>query len=759
VDITRRQLLTLLPAAAVAVGSGELCSSQSTNNTELRSNILYSGQGWTIYGNPEEHSFALHQADLGAVVSSLKLNVLHDGTLQNTNNWHISPAPDGIRVISNDSTATTWEIKLTKTDVHITCTNEQGVVYGIVPAPQSRIVARIADPQKIQTVHSPKSEDYTGTDFDERFYVPSEAGDVMYLSLGLIDGERLRSLFDRPSNIAIAFSPDGQLRRNASNPLVMDLTAPAKGGTALISLLFNYFTEVLGNPRYVPYDDSRHATAPTGWNSWLAFFDQSTEQDIVEAADWVAANLKPYGMVHLQQDDGYSKPEARHWVKEWDAEKYPHGPEWLANYIRSKGLIPGFWSQPYSLCITGTKPEWFLRGGQGKVAMDYLGGGELDFTRPDVIQDYWRPILTEMKRQGWEYLKFDMGSTVETWKDYRNNFYDKSQTPYDISHKTLTIFREILGPDMWFTDHPDVSGARIGLVDVVGCGQDPGPGWRQLNHFLRAISNNTYQNHIIWYSDPDCIVLRGKPTRADAKQGNTEFATFEEARTAASLLSITGLQLLSGDDLLNLEPDRVDLIKKIIPIMPIFPVDLFGRSRAYSRYPKIFDLKVNMPSGIYDVVAVTNWGEAPSERTVAFGNDLGLNTARSYVVFDFWEQKLLGTYQDDFTIPIPSHGTRVFAVHPESDHPMLLGTNRHITGAFGIERQGWKPEQRILEGLTQTVPNAEYQLFIYVPEDMQVKRVTVDGRANVYSIEAKQLLTVGFLGLDHPAEWSIEFGE
>jgi len=79
-------------------------------------------------------------------------------------------------------------IKLTKTDVHITCTDEQGVVSGIVPAPQSRIVARIADPQKIQTVHSPKSDDYTGTDFDERFYVPSEAGDVMYLSLGLIDG-------------------------------------------------------------------------------------------------------------------------------------------------------------------------------------------------------------------------------------------------------------------------------------------------------------------------------------------------------------------------------------------------------------------------------------------------------------------------------------------------------------------------------------------------------------------------------------------
>jgi hypothetical protein len=42
---------------------------------------------------------------------------------------------------------------------------------------------------------------------------------------------------------------------------------------------------------------------------------------------------------------------------------------------------------------------------------------------------------------------------------------------------------------------------------------------------------------------------------------------------------------------------------------------------------------------------------------------------------------------------------------------------------------------------------------------MQVKRVTVDGKANVYSIDAEHLLTVGFLGLDHPAEWGIEFSE
>jgi len=69
-----------------------------------------------------------------------------------------------------------------------------------------------------------------------------------------------------------------------SQSAVMDLTAPVKGERPDQSPL-QLLTEVLGNPRYVPYDDSRHATAPTGWNSWLAFFDQS-RSNIVEAADW-----------------------------------------------------------------------------------------------------------------------------------------------------------------------------------------------------------------------------------------------------------------------------------------------------------------------------------------------------------------------------------------------------------------------------------------------------------------------------------------
>jgi hypothetical protein len=405
------------------------------------------------------------------------------------------------------------------------------------------------------------------------------------------------------------------------------------------------------------------------------------------------------------------------------------------------------------------KPEWFLRDEKGHIAMDYQGGGELDFSRPDVLREYWIPLLKTMKEQGWGYFKFDMGSTVPQWEKNKSRFYDKSKTPYDLTVETLKIFRDIMGPEIWLTNHPDNWGGRMGFLDVVGCGHDPGPGWKLMNYHFSVISNNTYQNHIIWYSDPDCIVLRDKPTRSDAGEKNREFFNLEEARTAASLLSITGLQWLSGDDMPGLEPDRVELIKKAIPILPIFPIDLFGRGRDREHYPRIFDLKVNMPSGKYDVAAVTNWSEKAATRTVSFEKDLGLSGGGTYVVFDFWKEQLVGAAQGSFQSELPAHGTAVFAIHPLAGTPRLIANNRHLTGAFGIQKQRWTAASRTLEGVSETVPGVRYALFFHVPKGISVAKVGANAAGIEHNLQPDGLLKVSFVGQKAPVEWSVTFAK
>jgi hypothetical protein len=655
-------------------------------------------------------------------------------------------------------TPATWDFRTGENTIEVRTSAVGTLLIALAPASPQRIPARFAEPDKMRVQTVGQGVDYTGEPTEERSYIPPDSPHVMYLALGSVDSSNLHGLFDRPSDIAIRFAGASRLSRDPGNSQRMRVTMPLGDSTTLISLIPDYYLKVLGMPRYVPLDDTNHKTAPTGWNHWLAFFRDVTEQDIVDATDWIKANLKDYGMLHVQLDDGFDHPSHRHWDKDWDPQKFPHGPAWLARYIKSAGLVPGLWTVPYSYCVEHGKPEWFLRDEQGKIAMDYQGGGELDFSRPDVIRDYWIPLWKNMKAQGWEYHKFDMGSTVPQWEKNKSRFYDKSKSPFDLSVETLKIFREIMGPEVWHTNHPDNWGGRMGYVDVVGCGRDPGPGWRQMNNFFEVISNNTYQNHIIWYSDPDCIVLRGKPTRSDLKRKrNTQFLNLEEARTAASLLSITGLQWLSGDDMLSLEADRVELIKKAIPILPILPIDLFGRGRDPKHYPQIFDLKVNMPSGRYDVVAVTNWSTQAEERSVSFEKELGLDSSRRYVVFDFWKERMVDAGNDGFHTELPPHGTAVFQVHARLDRPQFIANSRHLTGAFGILKQDWKSSSLTLRGSCETVANAPYSLFFHVPEGFKAEKAVAKASKIEQTMVTENLLKVSFVGQRTPVEWRVEF--
>ena len=81
------------------------------------------------------------------------------------------------------------------------------------------------------------------------------------------------------------------------------------------------------------------------------------EEDIVRNTDWIAANLEPYGFEYVQLDDGYDrgKDGEHYWTSNWDRSTFPHGPRWLAGYVKSKGLRPGL-MLPDLLFLAGSIP-------------------------------------------------------------------------------------------------------------------------------------------------------------------------------------------------------------------------------------------------------------------------------------------------------------------------------------------------------------------------------------------------------------------
>jgi hypothetical protein len=718
---------------------------------------------WNIDIDIKSEILSISNKKLGTVLDSIQLQVDREGTVSGLHGWKLVKTKNGFNINTTDPISSIWNFKISEHSVIVSPSEKESCITAIAPAPVNRFPARIADSTQMLISDSTKRIDYTGIKNEtEKYYVPGENPNVMYLSLGAIESPILHALFDKLTNTVIQFSPATFITRLPEDPSFVQVFMPLQKETPVINLIPDYFTKVLGMPKYVPYDDTYHKTAPTGWNSWLAFFRLVTEKDIVEQADFISKNLKPYGMIHCQLDDGYDHDERRMWVKNWDPVKFPHGSEWLAKYIKSKGLIPGLWTVPYSYSIKDGKPEWFLRDDNGIIPINYGGGGELDFSRMDVIQDYWVPLWKEFKKQGWEYYKFDMGRTSRLWQTYQHNFHDTTLNSYEVARRSMMIWKDIMGPEIWHTNHPDADGGRIGFIDVAGCGRDPDIGWISMTTFLGVLSNNSYQNHIVWYSDPDCMILRGKPTRADFGRERIDnitgaYLTFEEARTCASLLGLSGMQYLSGDDLLTLEKDRLDLIKKTIPTMPVFPVDLFGRGRDYHRYPDIVDLKVNQVAGIYDVIAVTNWENKPVTRSVSFANDLTLNPGQKYIVFDFWKEEMTGQFTEKFECDLPAHGTRVFFIHKQTDKPQLTGTNRHISGAWGITGYNWDPGQLALSGTSETVPGAKYSLYYALPEGFILDKTTIDAKDVEEKLQNKGMLKISFTGQEKPVSWKLNF--
>jgi len=167
---------------------------------------------------------------------------------------------------------------------------------------------------------------------------------------------------------------------------------------------------------------------------------------------------------------------------------------------------------------------------------------------------------------------------------------------------------------------------------------------------------------------------------------------------------------------------------------------------------------VNAAAGVYDVVGLTNWRSAPAVQTLSFADKLGLGAGRQYLVFDFWNQRLLGTSKDSLQTEVGAHDTRVLLIHPLLDHPQLMGNSRHISGAYSISDLSWDGAVNRLQGTSETVAGEQYTLFVHVPQGYkQVGAKTSAGVARVQEGSETGMVTVAFQGNGAPVQWEVEF--
>lgn len=448
----------------------------------------------------------------------------------------------------------------------------------------------------------------------------------------------------------------------------------------------------------------RHGPILHGWCSWFYTHTQATEDEQLRNAEFIAQHLKPYGMHWVQVDDGYQRA-----FGDWDAnERYPHGMAWLAAAIRRLGLRPGIWVAPFAVsehaALAQTHPEWLAHDAAGQLQTTASTRGAryiLDITHPGARQWLYGLIETMANVWGYDFIKIDF---VEWTLLAIERYYDPTVSRAQAYRLGIETIRAAMGPQRHLLDcgpGPVV----VGLIDSMRIEQDfPRPTWEQYvkhsSSTAPAVAKRYYWHRRLWINDPDHLCLA--------------LLTLPQAQAVASLIALSGGTVISGDRLYALDAARLAILTKVLPTYgeAARPLDLFTHDR-----PEVFALHLQKDGGSWWLLGYFNWDEeAEVTRTFALTR-LGLQPATSYLVYDFWEQRLLAETNDALRLHFAPASVRLLAIHARRGVPQVIGTDRHYTqGAVELTQVRWDPTRRTLSGIGLGAPGLSWTLTIYVPE-------------------------------------------
>ena len=217
--------------------------------------------------------------------------------------------------------------------------------------------------------------------------------------------------------------------------------------------------------------DNLALTPQMGWNSWNKFGCDINEEKIKGIADaFVKIGLKDMGYQYIILDDGWMgmhRDDQGNFVANPD--KFPHGIKALADYIHSKGLKFGLYS-----CVGDSTCAGYpgSRGHEYQDALKFAEWGvdylkfdwcyanmmnayEAYKTMRDALHAANRPVLFSLcewgDNQPWKWAK-NVGHSWRTTGDI-NNCFNGSKDRYGVlevlNNRDQSMLRRVAGPGHW----------------------------------------------------------------------------------------------------------------------------------------------------------------------------------------------------------------------------------------------------------------------------------------------------------------------
>lgn len=512
------------------------------------------------------------------------------------------------------------------------------------------------------------------------------------------------------------------------------------GTGSTVQVKENYVRNHLG---YFLWDNRRPVWSKpiAGWCSWMAYLQDVRESDMLAAADFMAKNLKAYGYDIVQMDDGFQrtpqsgdeplKPGERY-SDRWTIpnDKFPHGLASLAGSIKAKGLTPGIWVGLYTpLGLKNAKD--YVQDKDGKPFRGPWVNWAMNGFEPGADEAYFDTIRT-LKRQGWDYFKIDTLRHV-LYDNYRRNpayWTGRGQSMEEAYRNILANIKRIAGSSYVLACWgalPELAG----LPDGCRIGEDVDPTVASMRRSAKYIAQFGHLNNVVWRNDPDYMCLRLDP---------------ELARAWCSMTALAGGHLMISDKPDDYTPEHVRVMRQVGP--PLVTRSL--NAQPLPPDPEFFTLNAAKFGEEWAVVSHQAWANLPAKEVPV--SRFGLDPAKSYLAFDFWNARFIGTVTGSVPLHSLEEGKcQVVSLRPLLDHPQVLGTDRHIgQGVHELEAVTWRANT--LTGRFLGGPGERWRLFVHVPAGYKVEEVG----GGVWKQDG-EVVEITFAESEAPLGWSIKF--
>lgn len=369
--------------------------------------------------------------------------------------------------------------------------------------------------------------------------------------------------------------------------------------------------------------DGLALTPPMGWNSWNRFGCNVSERLIRGAADaLVAAGMKDAGYEYVVIDDCWQVDRDAAGRIVADPERFPSGMKALADYVHSKGLKFGLYSD------AGTKTCAGRPGSKGHEELDARTYAE------------W----------GVDYLKYDWCNTEG--QDTREAYARMSRALRATGRPIVFSICE------WGSTRPWLWAQGVGHLwratgDIQDC-WDCGKSWGGMGvtHIVDLMADlHPYAGPGHW-NDADMLEV-----------GNGGLSP-AESRAHFSLWALFASPLMAGNDLEAMTPEvRAILTNREVIAVNQDPLGVPGR-KVRDDGPREVWVKP-LADGSKAVIVFNRGTEETS--FPAFWEDVGLAPGTKAVVRDLWRKEDFGVFVGRYDAAVAPHGVAMVRITPQLD--------------------------------------------------------------------------------------------